>query len=418
MMLNFLVTRPRPKIAATSITGPNLHDNLWSECAKWIARSALLNELLVWTHTRIVLKEAPEESWISARTWDRSASEEQQGLTLSGLHADYIMAVADEAGAMPTAVVSAAEGVLSSAIEGHLIIAGNPTHLSGPLFEATEKHSEYWWVKRITGDPEDPNRAPRVSLEWAKEMIRTKGGRESAFVRSKVLGQYPRQATDALVGLDDFEESWDREVDEAGHALVRAPRVLGVDVARYGSDRTVVCFRDGDYVENYKEWAGRDTAYTADEVERLAVEYNASHIIVDDIGVGGGVTDQLRKKQAQGRLEGLIVRGLNVAKKSFRVDHNGDPLYENLKAELNMNMREKRFGTKKISFSSKIKDRFPVVSEATDIRFGFGRNGKVFRIESKEEYAKRHSSESPDFWDATVLAMSARVPNLGNVGWG
>jgi hypothetical protein len=318
---------------------------------------------------------------------------------------------------MPSAVVAAAEGVLSSAIEGHLIIAGNPTHLSGPLFDATEKHSKYWWVKRITGDPDDPNRAKRVSLEWAKQMIKTKGGRRSAFVRSKVLGLYPLQASDALIGLDQFEEAWGNEVDEIGNPLVRNPRVLGADIARFGSDRTVICYRDGDYIEDYKEWIGRDTAYSADAIEAEAVKFNASYVVIDDVGVGGGVTDQLRKKQDQGRLEGVIVRGLNVAKRSHRLDENGDPLYANLKAELNMTMREKRFGTKKISFAPHIKDEYPVVAEATDTRFGFGTNGKVFKIESKEEYAKRHNQESPDFWDSTVLAMSARLQNLDNVGW-
>ena len=39
---NFLLTRPDPKIAATSVSGDNLADNLWAEMAKWQARSDLL----------------------------------------------------------------------------------------------------------------------------------------------------------------------------------------------------------------------------------------------------------------------------------------------------------------------------------------------------------------------------------------
>jgi hypothetical protein len=50
---NFLLTRPHPKIAATSISSDNLADGLWSEMANWQNRSKLLSEMFVWTKTRI-----------------------------------------------------------------------------------------------------------------------------------------------------------------------------------------------------------------------------------------------------------------------------------------------------------------------------------------------------------------------------
>src|SRR5471032_2801653 len=84
---NFLLTRPHPKIAATSITSDNLADNLWSEMSKWQARAPYLREQFEWTKTRIFSRDYPETWWMSARTWNRTADKNQQGNTLAGLHA-------------------------------------------------------------------------------------------------------------------------------------------------------------------------------------------------------------------------------------------------------------------------------------------------------------------------------------------
>ena len=82
---NFLLTRPHPKMAATSITGDNLADGLWAEMAKWQKCSPLLTEAFDWQKTRIVLKEHPETWFLSARSWPRGGSNEQQADTLASL---------------------------------------------------------------------------------------------------------------------------------------------------------------------------------------------------------------------------------------------------------------------------------------------------------------------------------------------
>ena len=49
LIWNFLVTRPHPKIACTSIDANNLSDNLWTELAHWRNKSKLLQEKFEWT---------------------------------------------------------------------------------------------------------------------------------------------------------------------------------------------------------------------------------------------------------------------------------------------------------------------------------------------------------------------------------
>ncbi len=111
---NFLLTRPYPKIAATSITGDNLADNLWTEMAHWMGKSQMLSSSFTWTKTRIFSNDHSETWWMSARPWSKSADTAQQGNALAGLHADYIMFVLDESGGIPDAVMASAEAALSS----------------------------------------------------------------------------------------------------------------------------------------------------------------------------------------------------------------------------------------------------------------------------------------------------------------
>src|SRR5947208_314137 len=165
---NFLATRPGAKMAATSITGENLADNLWAEMAKWQARDRFLRSGFEWTKSRIFAREAPETWFMSARSFARTADRSMQGDTLAGLHADCVMFILDEAGGIPDAVMASAEAALSSCKEGHIVQAGNPTHLEGPLWRACTSERRLWYVAEITGDPDDPRRSTRVRPEWAR----------------------------------------------------------------------------------------------------------------------------------------------------------------------------------------------------------------------------------------------------------
>ena len=118
---NFLLTRPNPKCAATSISGDNLADNFWTEMAKWQNCSPLLKGMFTWTKTRIFANDSPEEWWMSARTWPRTGDANRQSDALAGLHADYILFILDETGSMPEAIMVSAEAALSSCIEGHIV---------------------------------------------------------------------------------------------------------------------------------------------------------------------------------------------------------------------------------------------------------------------------------------------------------
>ena len=239
---NFLLTRPHPNIGATSISGDNLRDNLWKEMAHWRNRSPLLKAAFEWQTERIFAKESPATWFMSARSWAKSANTEALGNTLAGLHSDYIMFIIDESGAIPVPILVSAEAALSSCKEGHIVQAGNTNSLEGALYDACVRNKHLWKVIPISGDPDDPNRSTRVSVEWAAEMIRTYG-RESPFVKVMVLGEWPSASVNALLGPEDVEAAFRQKYQQ--HQIDHAPRLLGVDVADEGDDASVIFPRQG-----------------------------------------------------------------------------------------------------------------------------------------------------------------------------
>lgn len=241
-ILNFLSTRPHANIACTSVSGDNLRDGLWKELAKWLGQSAFLSANFDWQKERIVSKTHPATWWAAARTWAKSADAQQQSETLAGLHSDYVLFVLDEAGAIPQAVAVTAEAALASGIETKLLIGGNPTTLDGPLYTAAVTQRYLWHVVRVTGDPDDPKRSPRIDLEWAKQQIAAYS-RSSPWVMVNVLGLFPPASLNSLLGPEEVEAAMRRHLHE--HEYKWAQKRIGVDVARYGDDRTVLFPRQG-----------------------------------------------------------------------------------------------------------------------------------------------------------------------------
>lgn len=237
-----------PKAVATSVTGDNLSDGLWAELAKWRGYSKFLQAAFEWTKTRIFAKDHPETWFLTARSWPKSASPEQQGDALAGLHSKFVAVFIDESGTIPPAVARKAEQVLSTCAFGCIMQSGNPSSLDGMLYAAASSQRHLWHVIRITGDPDDPRawvHAPRVSekeREWARLQIQTYG-RENPWVMSSILGQFPPSSINSLLGVEDVEAAMGRHlrIDQYEWAQKR----LGVDVARYGDDRTVIFPRQG-----------------------------------------------------------------------------------------------------------------------------------------------------------------------------
>lgn len=300
---NFLVTRVDGKSACVSITADTLRDTLWSELAKWQARSPLLKAAFTFRNTVIECKERPDTWWMSARTFPRNANPQQQADTLAGMHGDEIFLILDEAGGIPRAVLATADAALTGhdafggRLDQHLVIAGNPTDPDSALGQAVIDERADWHVVEITGDPDDPKRASRVGIEWARKQIAAYG-RDNPWVMVNVFGKFPPGGMRSLLSAQDVIDAMKRAPTPALEHIYKSwPLILGVDVARYGDDESTMWRRRGKLAYPPFRMRDMDSVQGAAHVARIAQDpvFLAQSIQIDATGGwGAGWYDNLR----------------------------------------------------------------------------------------------------------------------------
>jgi len=294
---HFFITRDLPKMAALSITKDHLKANLWAELRKLRAQSELVKRTVQDGETRLTRIGHEGYSFIDARSFPKSADENTQASSLAGLHSDNVAFLIDEAGMIPDAVINTADAALSTGNEGDkcakLLVTANPEQPKGVIYRAYMGHSKQdWSILTISGDPEDPRRAPRVDKTWAQEMI-DQYGRDDPFVMINVLGQYPRVGVDTLLSDVEVREAQMRDVSEAD--IKNSQMRLGIDVARGGVDRSCFALRKG--LKAYMpETVGSDITGPglAGIATKMQVDKRVERIFVDNTGgFGSSVVDCL-----------------------------------------------------------------------------------------------------------------------------
>lgn len=388
---HFLVCYPHPKIAATSITGDNLRDGLWTEMAKWMNKSAFLKAAFEWKAERISSRDHPETWYMSARKWSASADKNQQSNALAGLHADYIMFVIDEAGGVPDAVAAAAKAALANAgtevnpnAIAKLLLCGNPTHLSGPLYRACTTEASNWKVIEITGDPNDPKRSPRISKKWAEDMIKEYGA-EHPWVLVNVFGKFPPASFNALVGPDEVEAAMRRQTT----GYEKMPKILGVDVARQGDDRSVIAPRQGLVYFKPKVLRLPRGDLVADVVSLAIEKWKPDAVFIDASGGYGWAV-----------IEPLQQRGYAPIPVEFG-GKSGNPQFLNKRSEMAFNFAHA------IKHGGCLPPDQELKEEACAITYFHNARDKLQIIE--KDQIKEELGRSPDLFDAYALTHAYPV---------
>ena len=382
-----------PKGACVSVTFENLKNGLWTELAVWRNKSKFLTHAFTWTQTKIFANDHPETWYLSARSWPKGSDTETIGKTLSGIHSKYVLFLIDESGDIPPAIAKTAEQAVGETLARggfvKIMQAGNPISTSGLLYDAHK--SGDWHVIRITGDPNDPKRSPRIDLDWAKSQIK-KYGRDDPWTASYILGKFPKTALNSLLSVDEIDDAMNRHltIKDYGHAQKR----LGIDVARYGMDSTVIFPRQGLAAFKYTEMKKASGPDVAARVIQAKHKWGSENEYFDDTGgFGASAIDSMV-------MAGHYPHGINFSSKAI------NDKYFNKRAEMWIEMAEwiKRGGA--IPKCPRLK------KELLAPTYSF-KNGR-FILESKEQIKKRLGF-SPDIADALALTfahpdMPARDP--------
>lgn len=387
----FLATRRTCKVPVISPSENQLRDALWPEFRKWHGQmpKGLASRFETRQET-VVNKADPGNAFIVARTAPKHKPE-----ALQGFHQEQLMeyegekfAVAnllvllDEASGIEEAFYEVNRGALSG--KGtKLAMAGNPTRTAGSFYDSHHKlrtiyrchHVSCLDVKRAQGHIEE---------------IKAQYGEGSNAWRVRVLGEFPTSSDETIIPLSLVMSAIGRDVPPLDYYPI-----WGLDVARYGDDRTALAKRQANaLLEPVKAWKNLDTLQV---VGRLRTEYEETkpedrpkQIMVDVIGVGAGVYDVAKA-------QGLPVYDVNVGEAASSRENC-------------MRLRDELWFLGREWFldrSCTMPNDEALISELTNVTYSFTVTGK-FVAERKQEMKDR-GVPSPDLADAFLLTFAGSL---------
>lgn len=389
-------TKPDTRGVVTANTETQLKTKTWAELGKWY-HQFLAKEFFSLTATALFSTDSAHE-----RTWriDMVAWSERNTEAFAGLHnkGRRILVVFDEGSAIPDVIYEVTEGALTdSDTEIIWCVFGNPTRNSGRFRECFpgQRFAKVWKTKQV-----DSREVSLTNKDQIATWIDTYG-EDSDFVRIRVKGVFPRTGEMEFISSEDVTEATLREAI----SFPTDPLVIGVDVARYGANESVIYFRKGRDARTIPplRFRGLSTVALAAKVSEVYHQYHVDAIFVDGGGVGGGVVDNLRALH-------LFCFDIQFGSKSdgvgFATGIDGER-YANKRAEIWGAMRA-WLKTGAIPVDADLRAQLVGPTYTYNLR-------NEIQLEKKEDMMKR-GLESPDLADGLALTFS--YPVAAHIGAG
>lgn len=316
--------------------------------------------------------------------WGRKpADADQHGF--QGIHHKHMLVIVDEACGIPRQLWTAIEAITTGQNVSILAI-GNPDDPNTEFGDICKPGSGWnvigvsaFDTPNFTGEDFPADILPlMLSPDWVEDK-RKRWGEESPRYVSKVLGQFPDIGNDVLISPSLIEAAQQRHLEASGRGI------LGVDVARYGLDRTVIYVRRGGVLRLHGEYAQQPTTETTGRVIAAKAETGADEIRVDGVGVGAGVVDQLTE-------QGHGVLDMQAGGKARDPER-----FANARAEWAWAMRQ-RLEDGDLDLDPADDD---LAAQLGSLKYKYDSRGRIL-IESKDDMRKR-GLPSPDRADAAIL---------------
>jgi hypothetical protein len=326
-----------------------------------------------------------------AQTWraDLLAWNENRPEAMAGLHAKdgRLLVLFDEASAIPAPIWDTIEPIVTDARQPIWIATGNPLHPTGRFRDCFEKYSHRWITKHVDSRSISFTNKPQLQ-RWIEDF-----GEDSDFVRTRILGEFPRTGSTQFIGPESVDEAMNREL-----IVSRSdPLVIGVDVARFGDDMSVIYPRKGMDARSLLPLTFR--GIPLDKLEDHVVAFCNAHkvqqIFVDGTGLGGGLVDHLRR------------RGFNVSDVQFGA--RADQLIDGTRFA---NKRAEIWGLMRNALKYLCLPNDPALREQlTAPEYTFGRTNDAILLEPKDAM-KRRGLPSCDLADALACSFGAEIATL------
>lgn len=440
---------PRSKIITTAPTFTQVESLLWSEIrAGYSASRFPLGGRMLNTDWKL------DDDWfaIGLSPKDDADSESGQGKTsgFQGFHAPHLLIVFDEATGVSEKRWIQAQGMLTSA-NVKMVVIGNPTSKSTAFYRCFKSPQ---WKKIKISCFDSPNvqangihnledlkaelgRLKEMGEEAALTAIEAykvvhpalltlqavvdsaiKWGVDHPLFISKFLGEFPEEDENSLFTLGMIE---------IAQARMYYPKItdrfsIGIDVARFGGDRSVLTPIWGSQVYDPQALMKRDNTEVAGAAIKMLREYlergvdpELATLIIDGTGVGSGVVDILKEQKRFGRIHHKVeIReihfGQGFADERLDKEREYDAKhYANMKAKMIVRLSQDMKTTLALPSNGAYSEELPTILYFLDSK---GR----YVIESKDDYKERTGLQSPDYGDSLALANEGRYTQKQEVG--
>lgn len=381
LVIWIMATRPGAKGAVTANTASQLETKTFAEISKWLKRS-LVRDMFDIKASAVVQKDEPESWRVDALTCREENSEAFAGQHAAASTSFYIF---DEASAVPDKIWEVAEGGLTDG-EPMWFVFGNPTRNTGRFKECFGRFRDLWKTFQVDSREVQITNKEQIGA-WAKEY-----GEDSDFFRVRVRGLFPNAASTQFIPTKLAEDAMARQAPMRHHI---GTAILGVDVARFGDDDTVIATRFGKDgttpLERFHGLSGdRVIALVKARINALYRQgFERVYVFIDEGGLGGAIVDVLR---ADGFRE---VRGVN-----FGQSADNPELYPRKREEMWARMR------KWLEIGA-LPDDQQLLDDLTGVEFEYDIEGRP-KLERKEDMKKR-GLHSPDSADALSLTFAFQV---------
>ena len=229
-----------------------------------------------------------------------------------------------------------------------------------------------------------PDGSPVITLDMI-EKERAEGMSEN-MIMQEYYCDFTASSDDVLIGLDLVMAAAGKVFHPSSYMF--SPKVLGVDVARYGDDRSVIAVRQGLVSYGFKKFKGANNMEIADVVANMIMKLKPEATFID-AGRGEGVIDRLRQL------------GFDVVEVNFGATKGVDPHYVNKRAEMWDGIR------KWLMSGGAIPDDMELRTDLSIPTYSFDAQGRL-KLMAKDKMKELYGY-SPDCADALALTFAAPV---------
>ena len=387
-------TRPNSMVRSTAPTYYQVHELLWEEIRKFHAKHNLVGEInqkdewkrpLYGTTALVGSGKKPSDTNIHA---------------FHGVHRpDGVLVVLDEGCGVNQSLYTAADAI-STGPHDRVLAVGNPDDPDtefGRIFNTPEGQAAWnlltisaFDTPNFTGEvvPEVVSRG-LIQPKWVDERA-VEWGEDSARYKSKILGEFPDQSSDAFFRQREIDRAYDLEIPLDTDAA--AYGIMGVDVASSGGDHSVIALNRGGQIRVADSWVNGDIFDSIDRIFSFAERNGVKEIRIDAVGYGEAVAEAMKRDDRIANYVFVPIKGSYAPRDRAAHLNARAEQYDNLR----IGMGQGRIDLDRLD--EKVRDQLLAIK-------GFLTDKGAIKIESKQDMRAR-GVKSPDELDAIVYAAA------------